>query len=176
MCFTVHAANSGLPSWIMHNCRYIVTDANNFSFNVRGPIVCPMSPLTFESVAEPPPLLTITSPVGRSMQTAVMQIYAVFVFHTRAMLLPTLYSRKPYHKALLRVCFINVTPCAAGCVTALGLFIREEQNPKCIGQALEPTVFQAIMVNSASFSAAVPAATLIFSATAACAAQNSFST
>jgi hypothetical protein len=58
---------NALPPGVVQGCRYLVTDATDFSFNICGPIICPIFPLTSESF--PPdvaPMKAIrTSPVGR---------------------------------------------------------------------------------------------------------------
>jgi hypothetical protein len=50
-----------LPPGIMRGCRYMVTEATNFSFNVCGPIVCPVRPMTAGS----PLTVVLRSTVGR---------------------------------------------------------------------------------------------------------------
>jgi hypothetical protein len=56
-----------LPPGIQPGSRYLVTDAKPFSFNICGPIVTPISPLTAESYhADSAPLVVIrSSPIAR---------------------------------------------------------------------------------------------------------------
>jgi hypothetical protein len=56
-----------LPPGIKPGSRYFVTSATDFSFNICGPIVTPISPLTAESYpADGAPLVVIRrSPIGR---------------------------------------------------------------------------------------------------------------
>jgi hypothetical protein len=57
---------SELPPWIMLGCRYYVTESSNFSFDICGPIVCPLSPWPLEPVLDMyQPLLMMTSPIAR---------------------------------------------------------------------------------------------------------------
>jgi hypothetical protein len=64
--FTGDVSDSGLPLWVVRGCRYAVREPTPFSFNICGPIVCPLAQLAFGSDSGlDPPHLMITSPVGR---------------------------------------------------------------------------------------------------------------
>jgi hypothetical protein len=58
---------SALPPGIAQERRYLVTDATDFSFNICGPIISPVSPMTSQSFsADGAPLVVIRrSPIGR---------------------------------------------------------------------------------------------------------------
>ena len=59
--------DSALPPGMAQGRRYLVTDATDFSFNICGPIISPVSPMTSQSFsADGAPLVVIRrSPIGR---------------------------------------------------------------------------------------------------------------
>ena len=59
--------DSALPPGIAQGRRYLVTDATDFSFNICGPIISPISPMTSQSFsADVAPLVVIRrSAIGR---------------------------------------------------------------------------------------------------------------
>ena len=59
--------DSVLPPGMAQGRRYLVTDATDFSFNICGPIISPISPMTSQSCsADGAPLVVIRrSPIGR---------------------------------------------------------------------------------------------------------------
>ena len=57
--------DGALPPGIEQGRRYLVTDATDFSFNICGPIISPVAPMTSKSADGAPLVVIRRSPIGR---------------------------------------------------------------------------------------------------------------
>jgi hypothetical protein len=138
---TVRFSGSDLPPGIISGCQYIVKVTTNWSFDVCGPIVCPVLPFAADASAcdDSLPYIIKRSPVGRYRRSNAIYTPAVISHRTCISRVPLTVSRSGY-------------------ATLLGSFIHEDLKLNSIGLASEPTAFQTITASFASFSAVKPAA------------------
>lgn len=127
-----------LPHCIISGCRYMITGTSNYSFDVDGPILCPVSPFCADALStdDSPFNVIKRSPIGRYGDAG----HVIF-------------------DSLFSVVFaLAVTVLCSDFVTLLANCIHEEQKLNTIGPVSEPIAFRAITGSFASCSAAIPAA------------------
>ena len=116
----------------------MITGTGNYSFDVDGPILCPVSPFCADALsADDSPFSVIKrSPIGRYGDAGHVIFDSLFFV----------------------VVALAVTVLCSDFVTLLANCIHEEQKLNTIGPVSEPIAFRAITGSFASCSAATPAA------------------
>ncbi len=156
-----------LPHGILPEQRYLAIETSTssiWSFNVKGPIVCPASALAADAFTPDQASLVAVrrSPIGRYVYGMLAHVHVRMLF---VQFIDSNFTTRNFHSASL------------GFETLLFRYISE--HPKWlinIGLASKPSCFLPVTENSASFSAAKPTAKSMFSMRVVHAAVSSCST